>query len=106
MAPLRRAAAAGSLAVGDYQKILFFSARAGNGSFLLAKICKVYYTLEGWYETADCTGEKFNFSTPINANKILYAKWTAKQVPYTIRHRDKDTNEPVAPDTTGTGAYG
>ena len=64
------------------------------------------YTLEGWYETADCTGEKFNFSTPINANKILYAKWTAKQVPYTIRHRDKDTNETVAPDTTGTGAYG
>lgn len=64
------------------------------------------YTLEGWYETADCTGEKFNFSTPINANKILYAKWTAKRVPYTIRHRDKDTNETVAPDTTGTGAYG
>lgn len=64
------------------------------------------YTLEGWYETADCTGEKFNFSTPINANKILYAKWMAKQVPYTIRHRDKDTNETVAPDTTGTGAYG
>lgn len=64
------------------------------------------YTLEGWYETTDCTGEKFNFSTPINANKILYAKWTAKQVPYTIRHRDKDTNETVAPDTTGTGAYG
>ena len=64
------------------------------------------YTLEGWYETAACTGEKFNFTTAINADKTLYAKWTAKQVPYTIRHRDKDTNETVAPDTTGTGAYG
>ena len=49
MAPLRRAAAAGSLVIDDYQKILFFSARAGNGSFLLAKICKVYYTkTEKW----------------------------------------------------------
>ena len=64
------------------------------------------YTLEGWYETAACTGEAFDFATPINADKTLYAKWTAKQVPYTIQHRDKDTNETVAPDTTGTGAYG
>ena len=65
------------------------------------------YIFGGWYTDSACTdGKEFKFSTPITESMTLYAKWTPKQVPYTIRHRDKDTNETVAPDTTGTGAYG
>ena len=33
------------------------------------------YTFAGWYENANLTGDVFNFSAPINANKTLYAKW-------------------------------
>ena len=34
------------------------------------------YLFAGWYTTANCT-TKFDFSTKINANKTLYAKWVA-----------------------------
>ncbi len=30
----------------------------------------------GWYETAECDGSAFNYSTTITADKTLYAKWT------------------------------
>ena len=50
MAPLRRAAAAGPLVIGDYQKnLIFFRQGRETAVFLLAKICKVYYTkTEKW----------------------------------------------------------
>lgn len=34
------------------------------------------YTFDGWYENQSCTGDAWNFSTTISANKTLYAKWT------------------------------
>lgn len=36
------------------------------------------YVFGGWYTEAACTNA-FNFSTPINANITLYAKWTAQE---------------------------
>ena len=64
------------------------------------------YTLEGWYETAACTGEKFNFTTPINANKILYAKWTARtDIPYTVKYLEEGTNKELHAAKTGTGTF-
>lgn len=30
---------------------------------------------DGWYTTSECTGTQFDFTTPINANMTLYAKW-------------------------------
>lgn len=58
-----------------------------------AKYERTGYTFEGWYETAACTGEKFNFTTANNADKTLYAKWTARtDIPYTVKYVDQDTN--------------
>ena len=97
----------------DYQTIAFQSetVQVNSGETVTApdmtNKTRTGYTFGGWYRDSACTdGKEFNFSTPITESMTLYAKWTPKQVPYTIRHRDKDTNETVAPDTTGTGAYG
>ena len=42
----------------------------------------------GWYENASCTGDAFNFSTTLNANKTLYAKWTFEAPTYYYRGDD------------------
>lgn len=34
------------------------------------------YDFNGWYDNEECTGEQFNFDTPIKNNIILYASWT------------------------------
>ena len=36
------------------------------------------YTFGGWYNEAGCTTE-FSFSTALNANKTVYAKWTESE---------------------------
>lgn len=36
------------------------------------------YTFGGWYEEAECINA-FNFSTVLNANKTVYAKWTESE---------------------------
>ena len=36
------------------------------------------YTFGGWYEEAACTNA-FNFSTALNADKTVYAKWTESE---------------------------
>ena len=41
------------------------------------------YTFGGWYTNAACTSA-FSFSTAINANTTLYAKWTENPVYYTV----------------------
>ena len=35
-----------------------------------------YYTFGGWFDNASCTGSTFDFSTQIDHNMTLYAKWT------------------------------
>ena len=41
------------------------------------------YTFGGWYEESACTNV-FDFTTAINANTTIYAKWTAKKYTYTL----------------------
>jgi uncharacterized repeat protein (TIGR02543 family) len=36
---------------------------------------------EGWYNNAQCTGESYNFDTPVQADLVLYAKWTKTVLP-------------------------
>ena len=43
------------------------------------------YTFGGWYTTPECTGDPFDFDTPISENTVLYAKWTPKNATYTIK---------------------
>ena len=33
------------------------------------------YPFEGWYTNSQCSGQPFDFSTPITDNLVLYAKW-------------------------------
>ena len=37
------------------------------------------YNFGGWYANAACTGTTFDFSTALNDNTTLYAKWTARE---------------------------
>lgn len=34
------------------------------------------WQFDGWYATADCTGDVYDFSTPVTAPVVLTAKWT------------------------------
>lgn len=71
-----------------------------------AKYERTGYTFEGWYETAACTGEKFNFTTAINADKTLYAKWTPRtDIPYTVKYLEEGTNRELHAAKTGTGTF-
>ena len=41
----------------------------------------------GWYTDQACSDtKKWNFSDPVNTDLILYAKWTAGEVTYTVNH--------------------
>lgn len=54
------------------------------------------YTFQGWYEDSNLTGNLFNFSVSINANKTLYAKW--EPVNYNINYfLNGGTNHPSNP---------
>ena len=56
----------------------------------------------GWYLNAECTGEPFDFDTPIEDDTELFAKWTEKSV------EPPDTDDDTSPDTgdsTGAGLY-
>ena len=56
------------------------------------------YTFGGWYENQQCTGNQFNFDTPITADITLYAKWTIAT--YTIKATlEHCTSTPEIPTT-------
>ncbi|MCF0224816.1 MAG: InlB B-repeat-containing protein, partial [Fibrobacter sp.] len=42
------------------------------------------FTFDGWYTSADCAGDAYDFSTAVNANVDLHAKWTLAS--YTITY--------------------
>ena len=46
-------------------------------------------TFEGWYSNPACTGDAFDFDTPITSDITLYAKWTKDT--YTITYSDGTT---------------
>ena len=45
------------------------------------------YNFQGWYENQQCTGDAYDFATPINDDITLYAKWTP--CVYTITYKDQ-----------------
>jgi uncharacterized repeat protein (TIGR02543 family) len=51
---------------------------ASIGSNIPAEPTKSGYAFDGWYTEGNGTGEAFTSSTMINANRIVYAKWTAQ----------------------------
>ena len=53
----------------------------------------------GWYEDASCTGEPFDFSTPIGSDTELFAKWTEESPD---PGPDPDDDDPISP-VTGDG---
>ncbi|MBP5693971.1 MAG: InlB B-repeat-containing protein, partial [Bacilli bacterium] len=56
------------------------------------------YSFVNWYENAAGTGNAFDFNTPINANKTLYAKWDQNQATtqYTVTFNLNYTGAPAA----------
>ena len=56
------------------------------------------YSFVNWYENAAGTGNAFDFNTPINANKTLYAKWDQNQATtqYTVTFNLNYTGSPAA----------
>ena len=36
---------------------------------------RVGYAFAGWYADASCTGQPYDFATPVTSDKTLYAKW-------------------------------
>ena len=80
------------------------------------------FTLDGWYQNAACTGEKWDFSTEVTKNMTLYAKWTENNTEdptpttkYTVTfdsqggssipsqevEKDKQATKPTNPTRTG-----
>lgn len=47
----------------------------GESANVPSEPTKTGYTFIGWFENAEGTGTAFDFSTAINENKTLYAKW-------------------------------
>lgn len=53
------------------------------------------YVFAGWYVTSECTGEPYDFETPVTVNNFtLYAKWEIPVVSYTVTYdyKGKMTN--------------
>lgn len=57
------------------------------------------YTFYGWYENSDLTGEEYNFETPVDGKKTLYAKWEKYTAPRTERPEvEEDEDKDYDPD--------
>ena len=59
------------------------------------------YTLINWYSDKDCSGDPFNFSTPINKDYTVYAKWEAKGDDAQVTFNFNFTNCPNSVVITG-----
>ena len=58
------------------------------------------YTFGGWYTTAECTGDAYDFdNTVVNNNLTLYAKWTLSVYTITYLGVDNATFESANPTT-------
>ena len=58
------------------------------------------YIFDGWYLSEGCTGDKYDFSTPVNADITLYGKYTG--VEYTITF-DTDGGPAMSPVKVACG---
>lgn len=59
------------------------------------------YTLINWYLNEDCSGEPFDFSTPINQDYTVYAKWEVKGDEVQITFNYNFENSPNSVTITG-----
>lgn len=60
------------------------------------------YTFYGWYADKTCEGAEFDFSTAINENTTLYAKWVEHTDPRTERpEAEEDEDADYDPDKDG-----
>ena len=57
------------------------------------------YTFLGWYTSQD-GNTLYDFEKPVEADTTVYAHWTAKNVQYTVRYLNKETEEPVYAEQT------
>ena len=64
------------------------------------------YTFGGWYSNQQCTGDQFDFSTPITADITLYAKWTIAEytIKATLEHCTANPEIPTTYTYTGSAA--
>jgi len=62
------------------------------------------WIFDGWYENAECTGEAYDFDTPVTGKLELFAKWTRKTDPDDPIHHD--TEEWTAPNTADRSQMG
>lgn len=62
------------------------------------------YVFGGWYTSAECEGEPFDFSTPITQRLTLYAKWSVAVNKYTVTfdYQGGDTNSEVTVEEGNT----
>lgn len=57
------------------------------------------YTFYGWYENSDFTGDEYDFDTPVDGKKTLYAKWEEYTAPRTERPEvEEDEDKDYDPD--------
>ena len=56
---------------------------------------KVGYTFGGWYANEDLSGSKVTELKNVTSNITLYAKWTAKEVNYTVNYWKQKVIDPV-----------
>lgn len=74
--------------------------KEGNSVVKPENPIKEGYVFDGWYTDANCTNENaYDFSTPVNTDITLYAKWLAK---YTVSF-DTDGGSTVESQTVITG---
>ena len=64
------------------------------------------YTFGGWYSNQQCTGDQFDFSTPITYDITLYAKWTIAEytITATLTHCSANPEIPTTYTHTGSAA--
>lgn len=60
------------------------------------------YKIEGWYTEEACTN-LFDFDTPINAHKTLYAKWEDATVRFTVTYEYNGGTGTTASETVEAG---
>lgn len=58
----------------------------------------------GWYDNASCSGNAYNFNTPVTSDLTLYAKWSNPTVMHTITFvMNGATSTPIEPQSVKEG---
>ena len=74
---------------------------AGSVAIEPADPTKSGYTFEGWY-TSDTYTTEYDFSTPVNSNLVLHAKWEEEASSHTVSF-DTDGGSSISPQTVNDG---